>query len=450
MSEPTTPSAPAAHDLAHTLAFTQATQPHPSQLSEGQAAERPAAFPFHGTHIHRARLVTVDSEVPTWFWLTFLALGALALSLVCWGAYRSLSEEKFLRVADKPSTLGLTGMQVASGRIGDPEPVRLALKEEPLVPPPPFPVETPPPPLPKVEPTQDLLLRPVPKVDAGIELPPLVPAPPPPLDVTRPVVNLEAFKEVDSNPLCYTRALPTEDTPMLRNWKMLALYSLTVVTFAQPVPVVAGDQKTLLDRFEKLEQSIVKSFENLGSDIKSLNNDLAHFKKELTKAQGEIGALQTESLDNKLKINGFGGKLDSLEKQVQKIGADLDALHRRLDSEPRSTPPLIDKAAVEEVRLKLGAIEKAILSLQPTKERVALSPGVTTTTGRVMLVNNYPETLLFIINSREFRVPGMTTQPIDGVPAGNLEYEVISPTWGSRARRTTSLSNGETFTLTAQ
>jgi len=408
------------------------------------------AAPGNRARYHPRKIEANEGEPPFWLWLAFLGAGALALCLVCWGAYSTMSEEKiFLRIADKGSTLGMSGIKgaVATGQTNQQqsEPIKLAWQEteEPPLPPP----LVVPPPLPRATPLP-------PPLPALVAPPVSVPFVPPPMEVPFPVVHLDPPPQTDNYPWVFTRPSLSEDSPMLRNWKMLALYSLTVVTLTQPAPVVAGgDQKTLIDRLDKLEKSIVQSFDNLGGDIKALNAELGQFKKDIGKLQSDITGLQTESLDNKIKINGFSGKFDALEKQVRRMQADMDALRKRLDSEPeRVATPLIDKSMLDELKGKLSAIEKAILGLQAPTSRIALSPSTTppASTGRVMLVNNYPETLLFIINEREFRVPGMTTQPIDGVPSGSLNYEVISPTWGLRARRTTSLAASETFTLTAQ
>lgn len=309
-----------------------------------------------------------SGEVLTGWWLAFLGVGALAMGLVCWGAYQGMRSEKSLQAVDAEPTLEVSGKGLPTKG-----------------------------PLPKSE------------SESG-------------------------------------------DTPMLRHWKMLALYSLTVVTLSQPAPVIAGDdKKPLLDRLDKLDQAIGEAFKNIRSDLMLINKEIGSFKDQLGKLQGEVSGLQGDALKTKFVLDGLTGKLDSLDGQVGKLQRDLDALRKRLDSEPSRFTPALDKADLDDLKARLSAIERAILSLQPGTTRTALSPGLEGgKIGRVMLVNNYPEELLFIINSREFRVPAMTAQPVDGVPAGALTYEAISPTWGLRARRTTSLGSGETFTLTAQ
>jgi len=226
------------------------------------------------------------------------------------------------------------------------------------------PVEPPPAKI-ELPPAQDLLFRPIPAAPLP-ELPPvsIVEAPKPAAPEPR---------EVDEYPLVFTRASAFGETPMLRNWKMLAVYSLTVVVVSQPAPVVAQD-KAVGERLDKLEASLKKSFEDLGLDIKSLTGDVGSVKNQLTKLQADITSLQTESLGNKLKIDTLTGKLESLEGQVSKLHKEVDGLRKRLDldlTHVGSSP--IDKLAIEELRLKLAGIEKAILGLTPPASRTVLS-----------------------------------------------------------------------------
>ncbi|MFO0966690.1 MAG: hypothetical protein U0793_14045 [Gemmataceae bacterium] len=434
---------------------------------------RSACDPAHATRIthlpfpfHPARGPAPTSPeprpAPSGFWLAFLGLTGFALALVAWGAWRQVNAEKSLREGRLASTLDLV---VAEAKKPAPrletEPIPPKHKEEPPLPAPP-PVEPPPlvrteaiipPPPPLPEPPRKLeppKIDVTPRIDvpAKIELPPVPPpmlvAPPvelPPVDL--PVIpSVEAPKpvpppaaapqEVDEYPLVFTRASASGETPMLRNWKMLAVYSLTVVVVSQPAPVVAQDE--LGKRLDKIEASLKKSFEDLGGDVGSLKN-------QLTKLQVDVAALQ---LDSKVRI-------DALESQVAKLQKEIDGLRKRLDSDlTRVGSSPIDKAGFDDVKARLEGIEKAIRGLTPPASRTALSPGAAPgAAGRVMFVNNYPEELLLVLNGRNFRVAPMTTLPIDGVPAGSLNYEVISPTWGLRARRSAALAGGETFTLTA-
>jgi hypothetical protein len=280
---------------------------------------------------------------------------------------------------------------------------------------------------------------PVVEMPLAIAPPPALPSPPPwppaiePAKLTVEEPPLMPFQVADTNPLIYREPSPG-DTPMLRNWQSLALCSLITTTFVQvTAPAVAGEkEKTVLERLEALDKTIKKSFEGVQADIKAVREELENVKKDGLKHGRDLTAAE----DNLKKV----------EKSLGQLTVDVNLLRNR-DTAAR---PAIDKASMDQLKSKLGDIEQAILKLLPSTNRISLASPSTSTTGRVMLVNLYPEELLFVVNQKSYRVlPGVNT-PLDNVAAGALTYEVISPTWGSRARNTTTLSPNETFTLTAR
>lgn len=414
------------------------TYPH-LRRTEGSPG---TAFPFHPTRLHPTPRQVDRAAVPTGLWLSFLALGSAGLALLCWSVANLLPGgdwEISLRDQARGSTLGA----VKALRERPPEP-----PYEPVVaevrPAPPSPPVVPAPPPPMLE------LPPV-------EAPPLVVVtprlePPPPEPVPVPVVALvPAPEDKDHYPLVFNQE-PSGDTPMLRNWKMLALYSMTVVVVTAP-PVVAqtDDYKTILERLDKMDRTLAKSFEGISADISALKNEVLSAKNQITSVQKDLTLLQGDTLSQKVELDKAAKKVETLESQIAKLRTELDDLKRRPSAEPAPQP--LDKASLDDLRLKLGGIEKAILGLNltPPQERVSKSPpAAPAAVGRVMLVNLYPEELLFVINQRTFRVPAGGSLPVEAVPSGSLAYEVLSPTWGLRARRTTSLAPNETFTLTAR
>lgn len=400
-------------------------------------------FPFHPTRLHPTPRQHERTAVPAGLWLSFLALGSAGLALLCWTVAHLNSDvdwEKSLRDHARASTLGAVGARRTPSPEPRFEPVVAEVRPDPV--PPPM-VPAPPPPV--------LELPPAAPPPVVVDLPRLDPPPPEPLSV--PVVALlPAPEEKDQYPLVFSQE-NSGDTPMLRNWKMLALYSMTVVVVAAPAPVVAqsDDYKAVLDRLDKLDRSLAKSFEGISADINPLKNEVLSAKNQITSVQKDITLLQGDTLSHKLELDKAAKKVETLESQIAKLRTELDDLKRRPSSEP--APQALDKASLDDLRSKLGGIEKAILGLNltPPQERVSKSPpAAAATVGRVMLVNLYPEELLFVINQRTFRVPAGGSLPVEAVPAGSLAYEVLSPTWGLRARRTTNLAPNETFTLTAR
>jgi hypothetical protein len=306
-----------------------------------------------------------------------------------------------------------------------PEPTPVAREDS--VEPPVAEAPLPPPPVIDLPPPAPMVVE-APKIEPPApELPPL-----PPVAVPALVPVKLAVPEIrDVSPLVF-RDAQTGDTPMIRNWQTLALYSLmtSAVVLQAPAPVLAqdkeSDSKTVLERLDKLNQSIGKSFEGVAADMKKLKDDI--------KTMGD------DAFDNRLKIT-------NMEAALKELRADLDAIKKR-GSNGIAGGSGLDKGSVDEIKAKLGAIEAAILKLVPSTSRTALSPP--SQVGRVVLLNLHPEELLFLVNDKNVRVPPGKNVTLESISAGPVTYEIFSETWGPRGRRTTMLTANETLTLTAR
>jgi hypothetical protein len=208
---------------------------------------------------------------------------------------------------------------------------------------------------------------------------------------------------------------------MLRNWKSLELAALLAATFtAQPV-LFAGegtkdpDLKAVVKRLDAMDQNLSKLFEKISNNQKFFGEDL---------------------LKTKIDVDRVFAKVATLEDKLDRLHSDLERLKKRLPSDSN----------LDDIKTKLGQIERDLANLQ-TKSRISLSPP---NTGRIMLVNLYPEELLFVINGRTYRVPPNRTMPLDNHPAGALTYEVIAQRFGVITQKTSSLDPNETFTITAR
>jgi archaellum component FlaC len=215
---------------------------------------------------------------------------------------------------------------------------------------------------------------------------------------------------------------------MMRNWKVLLGLPavVTAALVAVPTAATAGgqpDKESVLEKLKTMDKALENSFKTIGDEFTSLKGDAITIK-------------------NRLK--------DLQEKLVQ-VQKDLD----RLTTEPgdgkvrpetsRSYYGPADKAVLDEIKARLTRIEQDLAKLTTT--RTAFSPAPT---GRVRLVNDYVEDLLFIVRGRAYRVTPGSVQVVEQVPAGEFTYEVVSPTYGLRRRTTTGLAAGETFTISAR
>jgi hypothetical protein len=229
---------------------------------------------------------------------------------------------------------------------------------------------------------------------------------------------------------------------MMRNWKVLALCTAVTVTLSTPAIVTAGgspDEK--VTPLDKMERKLLDALKKLDDEVQWL------------KGESLIGKTRYQNTQDKL--DKAHEKLEQLATDVSKVQTDLGQLRAELNDVKKrfstSTqalyPPPNDKATLDEIKGRLGKIEEDLAKLG-TAARVALSPPAAS--GRLQLVNSYSEDLLFIVNGRAYRLaPGMT-QMVDQVPAGAFTYEVVSPSWGLRARNSPLLASGETFTITAR
>lgn len=301
------------------------------------------------------------------------------------------------------------------------------------------PVEERLPPLPLLPEKVVLLDEPdTPQMELAIGIGPMLPP--------APLAKIEAVALEDSIlVLLPPQVRPLGDTPMIRNWKTVGLAAL-LATAATVAPVQAqatsetNDVKKILDRLDKMDKSLINMDQKIGQDMQDLKNSNTQLQKDLTPLKEEI-------LKQRLKLDIANTKIEQLEIQLSKVGQDLEDLKKRLPSSGLALYPPAEKGAWEEIKTKLGQIEQTLDKMQQPSPRVSLSPP---SLGRVILVNQYNEDLLFVVNQKQYRVAPYTTVRLENQPAGALSYEVISGTWGLRARNNTTLLGNETFTLTAR
>ena len=220
---------------------------------------------------------------------------------------------------------------------------------------------------------------------------------------------------------------------MLRNWKSLDLAAVLAAAFiTQPVVLAGGegkekaaDAKTVMERLETMDKAIAKAFKEVSESLDVLKGNGLKMKVDLDKVMA---------------------KVDTLEETLTKLQSDLEKLKKRVPTEQPSHTPL-DKASLDEIKARLLDIEKSITKMQ-SSNRVALFPP---NTGRIQLMNMYPEELLFVINGKNYRVEPNRTMFLENHPAGTFTYEVIAPrVYGLITRKTVSLDPNETFTITAR
>jgi len=373
--------------------------------------ERPA-FPFHRLH-HRRRGGSQPRlrRQPIALFLVLVLTGVCLLGLGRW-LYQSgglaLAQEtgrKYLQAVHSSPKFKL----ISVPRVKERSPAKL-----------PAPTAEPP----AVEPVR-------------IEIPPLselpiTAEPPRPLGPVDPVDPLDSESDAI---LAYSSTLAPHrgDSPMLRTWKLLELAAVLAVAVPSPIVLAGGsktdDTKEVLERLEKMVKEVKGKVGEVKTQVDTLGASLGNVAREVADLKGEITPLK----DLRLKI-------DLLDKSFANLKVELEDLRKSRSS--------TDKAGLEDVKDRLASIEKTLAKMMQPETRTSLSPAATTT-GKIMLVNNYTDRLLFQINDRQFFVEPGFSQALD-VVAGPFTYRVMSPRhgWLDQPQSRTVEAN-RTFTLNA-
>src|SRR5262249_43047244 len=157
-------------------------------------------------------------------------------------------------------------------------------------------------------------------------------------------------------------------------------------------------------------------------------------------------------------IKALNKKIDNLSEQIKAEFIKIDGSFQKVGSDMKGV-----KDANVDLNLKLQdaldrikTLEKALdlLKRDPKKFRETFfagpGPEKPAGAGKLVLENSYVEDMLFIVNLKPYRIAPGKTMVFDLFPAGEVSYEIVSPTWGLRARTKTVLGPGETITLTAR
>jgi hypothetical protein len=277
----------------------------------------------------------------------------------------------------------------------------------------------------------------------------VIPAlPPPAIEEPKP----HAFYGSGSLTCSCFHDLPQGDSPMLHTWNVLKMTSVMAVALTV-TPLSAWSAEpgdTELEKLSKLVKELKKSCDDqkdsgdkqneaLGKIAEKLekliNNTTKGFdgiNTDLTKLKTDVKGLTDDHADTKLTLQSALAKIRTLEEQM--------GLQKKRD------PALYPGAGVDDLKERLEKIETTLRKL--ADGRISLSSP--TGAGKIQLANLYPEEILFVINNKPYRVPPNTTMDLPNHPAGSFTYEVISGTYGLRARNTPLLEAGKTYTITVR
>jgi hypothetical protein len=188
---------------------------------------------------------------------------------------------------------------------------------------------------------------------------------------------------------------------MQRTWRILTLATLMVGM----LPAVAGEgQKSSDDGPTKADlPSIAKRLDEINKSLKSLD-DLVPQLLKIRDGARELNSKVTQAQSDVLE----------LRRQLAQLQQNVDSLSRRL-----------------------GGVQTQISGY------AGLGNG-SPATGRVRLVNTFPQTMTIRVNNAVHEVPPGQERYTEPLPAGNFTYEVL----GVSAPVVRPLAAGETFTVT--
>ncbi len=156
------------------------------------------------------------------------------------------------------------------------------------------------------------------------------------------------------------------DTPMIRTWKMLGYPAILAAAFATAPQLTWADEKNGQGSDAKTEPTMRDLKESLEAIKRTLNS-------------------------NVLNCNVLDEKVSKLSQQVAQLQKDVDAIRSRSTTTSNYQP---------------------------------IAPA-TGSSGRIRLVNTWPEKITVFLNDKAYSVEPNREITVTEVPAGNFTYEVI-------------------------
>lgn len=183
---------------------------------------------------------------------------------------------------------------------------------------------------------------------------------------------------------------------MMHNWRLLGWHMvLATALTAAPVPTALVAQEPKSQAEPDATTAILKRLDDVKKFLEEMDKRLKGTLESLTSTDVNVAKLQMDTND--------------IKRQLGQLRSDVDALRSRTS-----------------------------LYL-PAPAPAAVPP-----TGRVRLVNTFPDLMTIIVNERAYRLPPGDTRLTDPLPAGTFTYMVL----GVQPEQTRTLAANETFTIT--
>jgi hypothetical protein len=184
------------------------------------------------------------------------------------------------------------------------------------------------------------------------------------------------------------------DTPMIRTWKMLGYPAILAAAFSTAPQLAPADDKTSSDG--KAEPT-----------LRELKDSIEGIRRKLD--------------SNVLNCNVVAEDLKKLRDQVAQLQKDVESLRTRSSTS----------------------------NYQPT---IAPNSGIAPSTGRVRLINNWPERITVFLNNRSYSLEPDQQLMAEGMPAGDFTYEIMAVRPDGlilpiKPKQTRTLAGSETYVI---
>jgi hypothetical protein len=300
-----------------------------------------------------------------------------------------------LLAEDSSSNLNTTSAEAPS-RLEPPPPAPLARETERPLPPPPPALEEEPPAVWQVETPSPVVLpsEPAPAPVEFVRVPPK-PLPPEVLTVSAESATPSAIG-------------PSQPGDCTMKYSSKPLFPVLLAAFlaagphqgqAADPPADPSKEKVILDRLKEIQESIV----GLGKQVDNLKTETdVKIQKALEKTNGDIADLK--------------GKVDRLT-------TDMDALRKALGTPTVSGYGPTNKD-LEEVRKQLTSVEQSLKAIRDQLASSRMSGfGPEPTLGRLVLKNDYPQDMQFVINSTVYTLRPFEDRELK-LPAGKFTFRI--------------------------
>jgi hypothetical protein len=174
---------------------------------------------------------------------------------------------------------------------------------------------------------------------------------------------------------------------MIRSWKTLGLNALTAALLAAH-PVLADEKREATTDAQRLE-AIQKQLRELTARLGEMEKSFDDFKTTMETDLRLGGQIARNHKD----------QIADLSRQVTQLHDDIEAI-RRAGASPQRTSGFL------------------------STDTAAPPAG----TGRVELINTYPEDVAVVVNGRTYHLRPGERRLTDPIPAGTFTYEVLGVT----------------------